>query len=582
MSKTIYLKKRFELLSISLSFLMTLLGGSITDSTLFAQNCENLQLSGINGQIEITGQTAPIKIIDVYDVSWSRVFRCSGGDCGMSQTIIPNLPTGLYHLDIQLYNADWSFICKRAEAINVSSGSATNQPDLTVSNLRAYPTSAPLASVQTFVFDVENNGGVPANGAYRIYAYLSLDQRLSDNDGLLGEIQMGNTPIGTIPNVTGAIRINSFTYPQSYYLLLVVDADNTIAEFDETNNTLASASQILITTTGNVGGESTQCGPIKIIKGADFLVFEKENLQSHYFKVHDLNDNWKEVFNCSYSCGKRQEVNNLPTGDYLVRVYNEAWEIVCEREINLTGSDGGCGRNGDNDRDGICNNTDNCPDIFNPNQADSDGDGEGDACEENGNDCVTANGELTPDCGGGNMGGNTIQCGEITINYTSNSIEMNGQAGKNYNYKIHDLNNGWAEVFGCIYQCGSSQIANNLATGRYLVSVFDESWSLICEQKINLGASSRNTTTNLETFTVYPNPAQEVLNIELKEFVGLEGQISISNLYGQAIYQQPTATITDEVIHLPLTNFTNGIYFVQLKFKNRPLVSKRFLVKRLY
>ena len=936
MSKTTYPKKRFELLSISFSILMTLLGGSMTDSTLFAQNCENLQITGISGQIEISGQTAPIKIIDVYDASWSRVFRCSGGDCGMSQTIIPNLPTGLYHLDIQLYTADWSLICKRATAINVSSGSATNQPDLLVSNLRAYPTSAPLASVQTFLFDLENNGGAPANGAYRIDAYLSLDQRLSDNDLLLGEIQTGNTPIGTIPNVTGAITINPNTYPQSYYLLLVVDADNTIAEFDETNNTLASASQILITTTGDVDGEITQCGPIKIIKGTDFLIFEKENTERNYFKVHDLNNNWNEVLNCSYNCGNRQEVNNLPVGAYLVRVYNESWEIICEQEMNLTGGSSGCGNNGDNDGDGICNNVDNCPNAFNPDQADSDGDGEGDVCEINGNGCgfisdgilqknpfneafsfeennanyqigiissngfrgnrsreiihlnsegtitstqlteldnpnnapnsfivfgkgdyhyflnyeeneritlekksnngnvlwsknytvnnsgafnnitgvrvqefdkeilmsveyglgngtwknffiktdlngnellqgalaitadfpfveivgkakdngyyithtfgsqkkdlikmdatlkeqwtitmagdlptnkpefigetpdgtgvyflvrnlpvsslikinsttgallwnkrvstifnpnrpayssflaggaitadggivigfaytedfpggpsgyeygkldangntvwvkqaptnlpmsmgvarfetadggylfvneenlnvqiikVTENGDFTPDCDGGNTGGNTIQCDEITINYTSNSIEMNGQAGKNYNYKIHDLNNGWAEVFSCTYQCGSSETANNLANGRYLVKIFDESWSVVCEQEINLGASARNATTNLETFTVYPNPAQEALYIELKEFMGEQGIISVSSIYGQIIHQQTVESVTGDALRLSLTDFVNGVYFVHIKMPNRQLQSEKFLIKRLY
>lgn len=42
----------------------------------------------------------------------------------------------------------------------------------------------------------------------------------------------------------------------------------------------------------------------------------------------------------------------------------------------------------DLDNDGICDTSDNCPDTFNPSQADSDGDGVGDACDN----CVdTAN-----------------------------------------------------------------------------------------------------------------------------------------------------------------------------------------------
>jgi hypothetical protein len=41
----------------------------------------------------------------------------------------------------------------------------------------------------------------------------------------------------------------------------------------------------------------------------------------------------------------------------------------------------GWGINSDRDVDGVPDATDNCPNTFNPNQADSNGNGTGDACE---------------------------------------------------------------------------------------------------------------------------------------------------------------------------------------------------------
>jgi hypothetical protein len=47
---------------------------------------------------------------------------------------------------------------------------------------------------------------------------------------------------------------------------------------------------------------------------------------------------------------------------------NGGWDVICE--------------DGDIDGDGVFDSTDNCPSITNPNQADADSDGEGDACDD--------------------------------------------------------------------------------------------------------------------------------------------------------------------------------------------------------
>ena len=160
---------------------------------------------------------------------------------------------------------------------------------------------------------------------------------------------------------------------------------------------------------------------------------------------------------------------------------------------------------------------------------------------------------------------------------------MVGRSNENYFFKIHDLDNGWAEVFSCGYNCGSSQMASNLPDGRYLVKVFDTNWGTVCPgEGITLGAGSRSRRVNLETFSIYPNPAQDEISIDLKKYIGTQGSISISNIYGQIVHQQTVESVSGEALRLSLSDYVNGLYFVNIKMKNRNLQSEKFLVKRLY
>ncbi len=83
-------------------------------------------------------------------------------------------------------------------------------------------------------------------------------------------------------------------------------------------------------------------------------------------------------------------------------------------------------------------------------------------------------------------------------------------------------------------------------------------------------------------FALFPNPAQAEITIDLNEYAGEQAAISISNMYGQIVQQKRIASIPFEAIRLPLTNFVNGFYFVHIKLANRRLRSEKFLVKRMY
>jgi hypothetical protein len=119
------------------------------------------------------------------------------------------------------------------------------QPDLTITALSA-PTGAaghPLAIANT----VRNVASAPAAaGASRIDFYLSTDNVLDGGDRLLGSRNVAGLAALTSLPATTVLTIPADVTQGNYYVIAVADAGNQVAESDETNNTIVSATPILI------------------------------------------------------------------------------------------------------------------------------------------------------------------------------------------------------------------------------------------------------------------------------------------------------------------------------------------------
>ena len=298
--------------------------------SLQANDCLNIERSWGNGAINISGLTAPIEIIDIYNGNWQLIFHCDGTDCGNTVNLTDLAPDD-YHIKIQSFTANWEFICRRDWDITLFTGSVN--PDLALENLRDFATTMERGSVQTFTFDLNNIGNTPANDTYTIKAYLTRSQGTSATDVPLGEIITGNIGIGTIPDVVGAITV-PFDFPLGFYFLIVRIEVPGFGDSDFTNNFIVSNERIEVTDAGNNGGSGIQCGEIAIRYGNGHISMNGQSGQNYFFKIHDLNNGWAEAFSCSINCGDQQTAT-LPDGRYLVRVYNDSWSLICEQEINL-------------------------------------------------------------------------------------------------------------------------------------------------------------------------------------------------------------------------------------------------------
>ena len=138
----------------------------------------------------------------------------------------------------------------------------------------------------------------------------------------------------------------------------------------------------------------------------------------------------------------------------------------------------------DADNDGICADED-CNDN-NPNFPATPGTNCNDNNPITSNDVILADGCTCR--GTSDNGETTISCGPLTITYGGGQIDIVGS--NNYKFKIHDLNNGWSEVFSCSSNCGSSQTVP-LPNGFYKIKVYNFNWSVLeCEVDIMLTNST--------------------------------------------------------------------------------------------
>ena len=103
----------------------------------------------------------------------------------------------------------------------------------------------------------------------------------------------------------------------------------------------------------------------------------------------------------------------------------------------------------------------------------------------------------------------------------------------------------------------------------------------------NINASTIDTTISSiiqleESFSLYPNPAYEAVYLDLKPLEGTEVTLSILNQFGQKIYEKRIEKVVNEPEKVDISNFSNGLYFLQIKGENRKLIGKRLIVNRLY
>jgi len=81
-------------------------------------------------------------------------------------------------------------------------------------------------------------------------------------------------------------------------------------------------------------------------------------------------------------------------------------------------------------------------------------------------------------------------------------------------------------------------------------------------------------------FVIYPNPTTNELKLDLKEHIGRSADVAIFSESGAQVFTTKIETIASESSRLDVSNFTKGIYIINVSIEGQKPVSQCFVVER--
>lgn len=123
----------------------------------------------------------------------------------------------------------------------------------------------------------------------------------------------------------------------------------------------------------------------------------------------------------------------------------------------------------------------------------------------------------------------------------------------------------------------TSATATNLLPGEYIATVTDITCSHIVSDTVIVGNSYSISEMNTTVFRIFPNPANNILNIELKENGSAE-KIEIYDMLGNVVMQQ-NISAKGNIANINVANLNNGFYIIKV-FGNKGYYQQPITINR--
>ncbi len=264
---------------------------------------------------------------------------------------------------------------------------------------------------------------------------------------------------------------------------ILIPLNNTTCTYDEIGDFNGCDEN---TQVQNTNQTELACGDITVTYGnGQIKLAGKEGVKYQTFEIINIADGkYDRTVLCPSNCDPIQMVDNLPEGDYLIKVFDASWRLTCQLNYNnaIHLETGGIANTcEDKDEDGICvsedcdDNDPNFPKPVGSPCNDGNPNTENDKIQTDGCDCK---GDEIPVENNGTENTNTLSCNKVQITYGNGQITLVSEDGKSHPMKVQAKQAPYKIPINC-YNCGVTKTISDLPDGTYQIWVNYKSCGLI-------------------------------------------------------------------------------------------------------
>lgn len=534
---------------------------AITISTGTEPSCDNIEVEVDGDEIFMSGLNAPNKIVKIFDVFYNLIDVCFTG-CG-NTIIIPNLLSGLYHVDVQLYSANWQFICDRKEDVFVDlddepcdnssclgnvtlttqqdidnfCGCTTIEGDLVIgklvgSNINSLANLRDIEAVNGKLSiigtNIQNFEGLGNLGLVGQDLFIQKNLSLKNFQGLNNLVEIGATFfLKENPQISALDGLDRWTKAKAIY-------------FDR-NSSLNKAEKI---------ARLSNLETIKLTNNAQLRELPSLTLLNSLSGINISSNT------------KFQNLNFLSPIEYLsgnVTIKSNPSLSDCCGLAHLVDDDPFFGSN--DAVFNISNNPFTCRSITNILS-----------------DCQTT----------------SPSCADIQVSANGNNMNITGLTAPNVILKVFDKN--YKVLFNCFGDCENFIQLADLSSGIYRISInfYNPDWIPICETIVTVELTGNNASVSfsdrnndqelfsITKFSLAPNPAYGPTFVDLKPLEGKPVRLQLINQFGQKVWSKEIAVASSVPEKIDVYSFENGMYFLLIEPLGHPIVTKKLMIAKLY